>query len=369
MTVFRKFSSIVQFANVVKHVRDHCSYHSLPLPKLNFSGSAKIHGTNAAIGFSPSNEVWFQSRERILSYEADNAGFYSWGQYNAVVLKEFYNTIAKSCNIEHDSFYIYGEWFGASIQKGVAVSQILEKKFGIFKMVFVKGEVETVIDPVNWHGFINAKLPVVFAIDYAVKPHTIEIDFSEPHLVQNRLLELTLAVEEECPIGKYFGVSGIGEGIVWATTDLDNIPKFKTKGSAHSVSKVTTVRELTDSEIASKANADEFVESYCTVNRMEQGITKLGEMGLLVDIKNMGAYLRWIGNDILTECHDVLVVSFIERKDVMPRISDKARDWFLNYLNSEVGLNVPIIVIETNNVVIKEEKVVKKVRKTKVATV
>jgi hypothetical protein len=31
-------------------------------------------------------------------------------------------------------------------------------------------------------------------------------------LVQNKLLELVLAIEAECPVGKYFGFSGIGEG-------------------------------------------------------------------------------------------------------------------------------------------------------------
>ena len=35
----------------------------------------------------------------------------------------------------------------------------------------------------------------------------MEIDFNYPELVQNKLGELTLAVEEECPIGKAFGFS------------------------------------------------------------------------------------------------------------------------------------------------------------------
>lgn len=347
--VFRKFPSIVQFSGVVKCVRDHAKHHSEPLPKIKFTGSTKLHGTNSGIGFNPAGEVWFQSRERLLSYESDNAGFCTWGEQNLAVLKEIYKIVVEEECLEHDSFFIFGEWFGTSIQKGVAVSQLKEKKFGVFQMVFVKNGVgvradgepidETFeIDPFNYHTVFNTRLPNTVVIDYIVPPFSIEIDFSEPHLVQNKLLELTLAVEEECPVGKYFGVAGVGEGIVWSTTEVDYLPKFKTKGEKHQSSKVTTVHELTEAEITSKANAGEFVDFACTQNRLEQGITKLGEMGLPVEIKSMGAFLKWVGGDILTECHDVLIESKIERKDVMPRVADKARNWYLTYLNSELGL-------------------------------
>ncbi len=90
--VFRRFSSIVQFSGVVKQVRDHCKYHNLPLPELEFSGSVKLHGTNAAIGFTP-DDVWFQSRENIVTYEKDNAGFATWGEKNLAVFKEIYSII------------------------------------------------------------------------------------------------------------------------------------------------------------------------------------------------------------------------------------------------------------------------------------
>lgn len=62
----------------------------------------------------------------------------------------------------------------------------------------------------------------------------IEIDFNKPELAQERLIEITEQVEKECPVGKFFDVSGVGEGVVWdkigATTSEF---RFKVKGDAH----------------------------------------------------------------------------------------------------------------------------------------
>jgi hypothetical protein len=313
MTDFKKFNSIVQYSGVVKQVRDHCKYHNIPLPTLKFSGSCKLHGTNGGIGFSSNNEIWFQSRERILSYECDNAGFCTWGEQNKETLRDIYKTITLENDLIHDNFYIFGEWCCGSIQTGVALNQITEKKFAIFEMVFYKGSELIKIDPKIYHTKINTLLQNVFVIDSIVQPLELNIDFNTPSSVQNFLLEDSIKVGNECPVGKYFGVSGIGEGRVWSPVGIDWLPKFKAKDVRHSASKVKTVRELTEAEIASKANAEEFVEFACTENRLNQGVDKLKEMGLEIDLKSMGAYLKWVGGDILSECKDTLLASGIDR--------------------------------------------------------
>ena len=357
MKTFKKYHSTIQFSGVVKHVRDHCKYHNLPLPTLKFSGSTKLHGTHGTICYNPQGETWFQSRENIVTYEKDNAGFATWGEQNLSIIKEIYSIIISENNLDHDAFYISGEWFGSSIQKGVAIAQLKEKKFGIFKMEFVKFKTKTImsaegieeeipdndvfdIDPCNYHSRINTLLSNVVVIDYIVPPVEIEIDFNNPSLMQNRLLEETLKVENECPVGKYFGIaSGCGEGLVFSCTEDDyNLPRWKTKGEKHSVSKVKTITELTAAEIASKANALEFVEYACTENRLNQGIAKLGEMGLDVEMKNMGEFLRWLFSDIMKEEIEVLIKSKIAKKDVAPRISDKGRNWFINYIDKTLDL-------------------------------
>lgn len=350
MKNFKKYPSTVQYSGVVKQVRHYCNWNKLPLPTLNFSGSVKINGSNGAIGFKPDGEIWFQSRENLITCEKDNAGFATWGSQNLSELRVIYEHIASTNKIEHDSFLIYGEVFGASIQKGVAVSQLKEKKFGIFKMLFLKhktkivndeevgDKITTEIDSVLYHDFINNLLPTVVVIDAIVSPVQLTIDFTQPHLAQNKLLELTLSVEEECPVGKFFGISGVGEGLVFSCKDVSWLPRWKVKGEKHSVTKVKVMHELTDAEIASKENATEFVEYACTENRLMQGIDKLKEMGLDVEVKSMGAYLKWIGTDILQECGDVLTKSGIERKDVMPLVSQKAKDWFFAHINRLIGV-------------------------------
>ena len=348
MNKFQKYPSTIQYSGVVKQVLDHCSYNNLPIPTLTFSGSTKIHGTNSGIGYNTAGEVWFQSRERVLEIDKDNAGFCLWGEHNKDKWKLFFKQMSNTYCLLFDNIYIFGEFFGPGIHKGVAVNQIQEKKFGIFRMVFVKYDtvdaekfIEFDVDPVEWNDTLNDLFDNVFVVDAVVPPIELTIDFNKPHLVQNTLLELTLQVEKECPVGKYFGVVDgctIGEGLVWSTADVDWLPRFKTKGLLHSSSKVVTLRELTEAEISSKANSAEFVEYSCTKNRLEQGIDKLGEMGLPVDIKSMGTFLKFISTDILRECRDVLVASNINLKDVMPDINRKSKEWFMVYLNSEIVL-------------------------------
>lgn len=336
MKLFRKFPSIGQYSELVKNVRSWTKYNGFPLPVLKFTGVTKIHGTNAAIGYNPeTKELWVQSRERIISYEDDNAGFAAFVKMYAAYIKAELECIKTYPN---EVLYLYGEWFGPEIQKGVAVNQLDKNHFGLFSLVaVVHGEIETIrhIDLREIKG-LTVALPNVHIISEITPVYEIEIDFSKPEQQQNKLLELTLAVEAECPVGKYFGHSGTGEGIVWVCATNPHWT-MKTKGEKHSSSKVKTVRELTEAEITSKANATEFVEFACSENRMIQGVEKLKEMGLEIDIKSMGAYLKWIGNDILSECKETLLASGIERKDVMPRVADKARNWFITYIDEHAN--------------------------------
>jgi len=335
----RKYPSIEQFSNVVKNARIFSNKYGIPLKKTKFYGSVKLHGTNSGIAIFNDDNVEFQSRERVLSYESDNAGFCNWGLQNLTTIKDIGNRI-KTDNQNTSAVYLYGEWCCGSIQAGVALNQIPDKKLALFEIVLVDSDGnETIMTDLTEFGWITDLLPNVVCIDLVVPPIELEIDFNEPHLVQNYLLEKTLEVEQECPFGKYFGVSGIGEGLVWKAKTESGVLRFKTKGEKHSSSKVKTVRELTAAEIASKESAKEFVEYALSENRLKQGIDKLVEMGLEVDIKSTGDYLKWIGSDILKEEINVLIESKIERKDVMPLINFQARQWFREYLNNEVLVN------------------------------
>ena len=283
---FKRFPSISQFSGIVKNVRDYAKFNNIEVPsKVTFSGSCKLHGSFGSVCFNPENEIWYQSRERILSYESDNAGFYVMCEAQKDVWKQIYQHINDTLNIDHDYCYINGEFCCSNIQSTVALNKIKEKKFGIFGICFTKIENKLItrtidgivqepaleeivvpieVDAVQFHEYINDLLSNVFVIDYIVPPVLIDIDFREPHAVQNKLLELALEVENECPVGKYFGVIGVGEGIVFSTKEV-NIGRFKVKGEKYQSTKVKELRELTEAEITSKANVGEFVEYACTV--------------------------------------------------------------------------------------------------------
>jgi hypothetical protein len=160
----------------------------------------------------------------------------------------------------------------------------------------------------------------------------MDIDFNNPQLSQNLLVDLTLAVEEECPVGKHFGISGVGEGIVWWNADRNLT--FKVKGEKHSVSKVKTIKEIAAVDIERMASLDAFIDTVITENRMNQGLTKLGEMGLEIDIKNTGAYIKWVVNDAMKEEQDVIIASSFDMKELGGKMSNKAKAFWFEKLNN-----------------------------------
>lgn len=316
-----KFSSIEQFKNVIKQVRDQANWNGTPLPTLTFTGTTKLHGTNASVVFHKDGSHVFQSREREISIESDNAGFAMWGERN---IDHFLRIFAKVHNDNCEKVAIWGEWCGGSIQKGVALNQ-LPKMFVIFDIALIDAEGKrTHLTPTEMSNVIMRTNEIKFIHDF--KTWTIDIDFNSPETVQNQLVEWTIEVENECPVGKAFGVSGIGEGIVWVNHETNL--KFKTKGSAHSASKVKTLKEIAAVDIEKMNSIKEFVSSVVTENRLNQGIDKLGEMGLEVDIKNTGTFIDWCIRDVIKEEHDTIVASGFDVKELMPKISEAAKQFF-----------------------------------------
>jgi len=335
MKQFKRFPSIEQFRSVVKQVKETSSYvgkdeegkpifdYTRPLPTITFTGTVKLHGTNAAIGYSKQGGLWCQSRERILSIEKDNAGFAFWVESH----KEYFE---KTLNIDaffaYDAIIVYGEWAGGNIQKGVGVAE-LEKSFYPFYLEYLKdGEaVERVTFPNgrlqgNW--LYNSEVRV-FSIT-AFDVYSVNIDFNCPELVQNILAEITEAVENECPVAKYFGVSGIGEGVVWTAEWNNQVLRFKVKGEKHSSSKVKTLASV---DVEKVGSAVEFADNVVTDSRFNQAIENVFN-GEGVDIKKLGDVIKWVMNDVLKEEIDTMAANSLEPKDVGKYISQKVKEKF-----------------------------------------
>lgn len=332
----KKFTEIEQFRNVIREVKSRHDYtgrdenddaiysHTSPYPTLKFRGSIKLHGTNAAIvAHMVSLDVVayeFQSRENVLSLEKDNAGFMR------AMLGKNYEKLFAGIKF-NESCAIYGEWCGQGIQGGVGISK-LPKMFVIFAV-----RIDDVYQDMENFKHVQINEEQIYNI-MQFPYHTIEIDFNNPELVQNKLIELTIGVETECPVAKYFGIEGIGEGIVWEHIDGDERFIFKVKGEKHQNSKVKT---LTTVDVEAIQNIKNFVEYAVTENRLLQGIDKMKEMHIPLDTKSTSDYLRWVYNDVIKEESDTIKANGIDEKKIGSAVSAKARIFWLNYLNTNLN--------------------------------
>ncbi len=330
-----KYPSIEQFKNVIQEVTRKTRfvgfgedgrkiYNNLPLPILTFVGTPKVHGTNSGIRYSADGTLTAQSRERELSLLSDNYGF------AAYVLKhqDFWRSVCSEIIADYDHVVIFGEWAGQGIQSSVAVSE-LPKRLYIFGIKFVKDENEIWVDYADLNKYlpdcINERVGAYIISQFL--NWTLEIDFNSPEAIQNKLIELTEEVERECPVGKYFGVLGTGEGIVWSHTSEFGHLMFKVKGEKHQNSKVKTLAPIDEEAYA---RAREFAETFVTDSRLEQGLFVMeNEMLLEIDVKNLGAFIKWTVNDVIKEESNAMLQSDLNPKKVAQEISKLARNWFL----------------------------------------
>jgi hypothetical protein len=337
-----KFPSIEQFRTVVSNINRHYNFKgldengeaiydpSMPKPKLTFKGTVKLHGTNAAVSYNTKGDLWYQSRENIITPEKDNAGFAFFAESNRDVFLDLMLEIAENENINRNenTITIYGEWCGGNIQKGVAITN-LPKSFFIFGVKITphtETEEELKANPAYWvdYSYLESTDNKIYNINNFTT-YTIDIDFNMPQLVQNQLSEMTIDVENECPVAKSFGFSGIGEGIVWSTEVNGVVHRFKVKGEKHSSSKVKTLAAV---DVEKLESIQKFVDYAVTESRFNQALENVFPNQEPIDTKKLGEVIRWVVNDVIKEEMDTMVENSIEPKEVNKYISVKTRDMF-----------------------------------------
>jgi RNA ligase len=336
-----KFPSIEQFRTVIRNVKhkaqvvgvdadgEYVMDRTRPMPTLTFEGTVKLHGTNAGIVYdSETDSFQYQSRERVLSLEEDNAGFMREMIGKEDVLRELF---VSEYTFLTSKVVIYGEWCGGNIQKGVAING-LPKMFVVFA---IKTQ-DTPDSDFVWVKFGSFKTQGIYSI-HDFPTYHIDIDFSKPEMSQNRMIEITEEVEAECPVGKYFGNSGIGEGVVWkciSTGWESSNYWFKIKGAMHSVSKVKTLAPV-DIEAIESMNA--FIDSVVTEARLEQGLDNLVREQLKpFEMSSIGDFIRWIFNDIIKEETDTIVANGFDQKKLGGPVANKAKTWYINKLKGDL---------------------------------
>ena len=242
-------------------------------------------------------------------------GFAAWATLKEEVFWRIYHKI----NVSGLTVKVYGEWAGKGVQSGVAVSNV-EKFFYIFGVAVQ--DVDTMIWLKDYPSLTSVGDNILDARD--VIEHKIVIRPDAPALVASELVDLTMQIEEECPVGKFFGYSGTGEGMVWEhITEGGNRLAFKVKGEKHCTSKVKVLASVDPEMVKS---VQEFVTYAVTENRMLQGFQEACDCD--ADLKNTGKFLQWISKDIQEEETDTLEESGLIYKDVAKNVMNVARSWF-----------------------------------------
>lgn len=351
------FPSIEQFRNIVATLNRQFNFvgldettgepiydPSIPKPTLTFKGTVKLHGTNAGVCYNKADGIWAQSRENIITPESDNAGFAFFVEANKEIFTNLFDVIEKRENLKgnrldsnNNTISIYFEWVGKGIQKNVAISEIEKSAFiiGVKITPHVETEGELKIKPAYWvdsSGLRDVESRVYNILDFPT--YEIEIDFNRPELAQNKIIELTKMVEENCPVGEALGVKGIGEGIVFSCDFKGITHRFKSKGDKHAgKSKVKTLKPVDDEKIN---NIIEVSNKITPDWRLDQMLTNTFNLlnGGELDVKLLGNYIKAVMNDILKEEIVTLNDNNLEPKDVGKYVSEIAKKYFFEKYNN-----------------------------------
>lgn len=183
-----------------------------------FANGVLVHNSNGAVCYNNQDGMWFQSRENIITTEKDNAGFAFFASAKQDVFRAIIEDIAQKHGIDLNTYTItiYGEWAGGNIQKKVGLENI-PKTFFIFGVKISNPQDENFtaywIEDVS--GVMSSHENRIYNI-FDFETYKISIDFNNPQMVQNQIVEITNSIEKECPVAKAFGFPNtIGEGVVF----------------------------------------------------------------------------------------------------------------------------------------------------------
>lgn len=347
------FGDIQQFRNIIKKVQKTAQYFgqdendepiidcNAPMPKIVATASEKIHGTNASVCYSLIDDFWIQSKNNIITPEQDNAGCAFVSQSLVFTWIFLITELSKEYNIylNKNIITIFFEWSGGSIQKTSACTG-LDKRAIIFQHFKVSPIEPYEIESSKWYetkigdNWISCKENNIFNImDF--KTWNFEIDFEQPLLSQNKMIEIVSnEVEPDSPAGKEMGKDGnTGEGIVVTFSYKDSLQRFKVKGDKHSKSKVKTLNPVDEEQEKIKI---EFANYACSSGRLEQAwqtVFGINNETQEPDIKFTGNFLKAVMNDVIKEENDIMLDKGIEPKMISSLVSKIARTWFMTELD------------------------------------
>ena len=369
--------SIEQFSTVIKNVKRTAQFVSYDeetkevtvdrdakMPVITATGSEKIHGTNAAVCYSESDGFWVQSRKNIITPEKDNAGcaFQAYANESAwmdimLELRDEYDI-----DLKENIISVYFEWSGGNIQKKSALTG-LDKRAMIFQYFKVSpiepqlandGTEKSAywLETCTKYASLSDAEPEIYdeSVFWLDNPEKniynimnfptvqIEIDFNEPQMSQNKMIEMVETLEKNSPVGQAFGIDGnVGEGYVFTFVYNGEIMRFKVKGNEHAKGsgKIKTLKPV--DEALENAKRTFVNDIACTESRLQQMWTEIvhsvhnGDESLM-EMKDMQKFLPLVVKDVIKEESDKMMEQGFEPKTLNGKISEVARNFFKSKL-------------------------------------
>ncbi len=341
-----KFGSISQFRNIVKDVQHNCTYigkdeednaifdETITKPIIEVVGTEKIHGTNGSVCFG-NNELWVQSKNNIITVESDNNGCANFVEKTKDSWMNIIETLKKQYSIDTRKYIIsvFFEFAGGNIQRLSACSG-LDKRAILFRH-FKVSPIDTESEEFSYWletkdddlYLSNSEENIFNIMNY--KHYKFKIDFNRPEEAQNNILDIVLnEIEPNSSVGKEMGIDGnVGEGLVLEFRYNNDLLRFKVKGEKHSNSKVKMLKYV---DLDKVDKVDKCVEAITHEWRFIQGLTEVYgvDYDKNLDRKKLGEYIKWINKDTLKEELDIIQEHNFEPKDVLGKVSTKAKEYY-----------------------------------------
>lgn len=362
-----KHSDTEGFFNAVKKIKNEFDHHQENLNNINLFGTVKVHGANFGVTLWKNDTIQYQTRESIACPIHNNFENFK-SLFIDLIGEDKLTSWLKPHLGDADGIVMYGELFGKGIQSKVGVS-LLDRSYMLFTLakIYFKTYQEDV------YGFMNKEkvlihkkgdqytekvyLPISlidsqhdlrFYKSTDFKTFNSVLDFSDVQGTYDKLMDLTLEVEENCPVATSICKdlsSTMGEGIVWqGQYSLNGKEKtiiFKTKGEKHKRGsgsvKVKQEDNYTDEQKLALSN---FYKEALTVDRLEQAFEYLNQIGKPFIMESIGDYLKWLVLDVQKECsllfEETLEPLGFEFKKVLKTVNKNGADYFKNKLENSL---------------------------------
>ena len=296
------FPSIEKFSQMVDRMR------CMSLPELTFRGTVKLHGTHADL-VSSAGAIHVQSRNRVLTPLADNAGCALFFQERAEHLRALFDLIG---NGGDGVVIIAGEFCGSGIQSKVALCGL--PRMFVVVAIKVGGSWADMARFAHVHDEAHGIHNVMRAQCYELR-----VGAAAPEAALAIATELTAAVDAECPFARQLGAIGPGEGIVWTCVERpwDARLWFKTKGESHTTPVIAKKQRSPGSHAL-----DALLERTMTEERFRQAL----DTGAIT----VPELIRWVVEDVARE--EAAEMAGIDAHAFGKAVSRVAGAWFAKSL-------------------------------------